>query len=86
MEKYLSSLLESDLLERDDDSFYVVTWRGKEFLQMYDNYVERCRRISEEIGGVRKDRLLLENMCFNNEFDSKRTANTKKVVSDIKAK
>ena len=66
MEKYLNSLLEGDLLERVDDSFYVVTWRGKEFLQMYNDYVERCRRIGEEIGGVRKDRLLLENMCFNN--------------------
>ncbi len=68
MEKYLTSLLESRLLACVDDSFYVITWRGKEFLEMYDEYLERCRRLGEEIGGIRKDRLMLENMCFNNNL------------------
>jgi len=79
VEKYLGHLLNSGLLERDDDSFYKVTCRGKEFLQMYTNYLERCRRIGEEIDGAEKDVLLLENMCFNNEYNCKRMPNRKEV-------
>jgi len=80
LEKYLRSLLESGLVECVDDSFYLITWKGKEFLQSYDDYLERCRRLGEEISGVRKDRLLLENMCFNNELDSKQMAKEKEVL------
>ena len=77
MEKYLNSLLESGLVECEDDSFYLITWKGKEFLEMYEDYLERCRRIGEEIKVARKDSLLLENMCFNNESNSKRMAGRK---------
>jgi predicted transcriptional regulator len=80
LEKYLKSLLESGLVEFVDDSFYLITWRGKEFLQTYDDYLERCRTLGEEIRGVRKDRLLLENMCFNNELGSKQMAKEKEVL------
>lgn len=80
MEKYLKSLLESGLVECDDDSFYVTTGKGKEFLQMYADYLERCRRIGEEIREARKDRLLLEDMCFNNERYSKRIASRKEAL------
>ncbi len=52
-------------MECTDDSFYMITWRGKEFLQMYNEYLERCKKIGEEIGGANKDKLQLENMCFN---------------------
>jgi len=71
MEKYLQGLLESRLLENVDDSFYLITGKGKEFLQMYEDYLGRRRRIGEEIARGRKDRLLLENMCFNTEGNSK---------------
>ena len=77
LEKYLRSLLESGLVECVDDSFYLITWKGKEFLQSYDDYLERCRRLGEEISGVRKDMLLLENICFNNESNSKQMAKEK---------
>ena len=80
LEKYLRSLLESGLVECVDDSFYLITWKGKEFLQSYDDYLERCMRLGEEIRGVHKDRLLLENMCFNNELGSKQMAKEKEVL------
>ena len=80
MEKYLNSLLESGLVERNDDSSYLVTWKGKNFLQMYEDYVERCMRLGEEVRAARKERLVLENMCFNNEADSKQMAKEKEVL------
>jgi len=80
VEKYLKGLLESGLVECDDDSCYLITGKGKEFLQMYADYLERCSRIGEEINGARKDRLLLENMCFSNDCNSKRITSKKEVL------
>lgn len=79
MEKYLRELLESGLLECDDESCYVITWRGKEFLQLYEEYVDECHRLHEEIRGVRKDKLLLENMCFNDSENLKRLLKEREV-------
>jgi len=79
-EKYLKHLLDSGLMECHDDSCYLITKRGKDFLQMYADYLERNRRIDEEIRGAHKDRLLLENMCFNNERNSKLMASRKEVL------
>jgi predicted transcriptional regulator len=78
-EKYLNNLLESGLVECNDDSSYLITWKGKNFLQMYEDYLEECSKIGEQIRGARKDRLLLENMCFNNEANSKQRGKEKEV-------
>jgi len=86
LERYLTSLLESGMVECDGDSFYSITSKGKEFVQMYEDYVERRRRIGEAIQGVRKDRLLLENVCFNNDCSSKRMMSSKEVLCDTEAK
>ena len=72
MEKYLKSLLGNGLVEPVDDSSYLITRKGKIFLQKYEDYIDRCSKIGKEIRGVRNDRVLLENMCFSNEFNSKR--------------
>jgi len=79
-EKYLKSLVERGLVKCDVDSCYFITERGKEFLQMYADYLDRCRRIGEDISGVRKDRLLLENICFNNDFNCKQASNRREVL------
>jgi predicted transcriptional regulator len=80
VEKYLNGLLERGLVERDG-SCYLVTWKGKEFLQMYAGYLERCRRITDEVNGTAKYRLLLESMCINDEGNSKRMAIRKEVLA-----
>ena len=77
LEKYLGSLLEQGLVECDDDSCYLITWKGKEFLQIYRDHLERCKKIGEDIGEARKKRLTLENMCFNDKLDSRRITSKK---------
>lgn len=67
LEKYLKILLENGLLKCVDGSCYLVTKKGKEFLQDYDEYIERCKKIGEEIEGARKEKLALKNLCFNNK-------------------
>jgi len=77
MEKYLNSLIDSGLLNYDEGSFYLITGKGKDFLQMYEDYLERCKKVDAEITGAQKDVLLLENMCLGNEVNSKRMSNRK---------
>jgi len=77
LEKYLKILLENGLLKTVDDSFYLVTLKGKNFMQNYEEYVERCKRIDEEINDVRKEKLSLKNMCFNDEPNSKQNTEEK---------
>ena len=77
LEKYLKILLKNDLLETVDDSFYLVTCKGKNFLQNYEDYLERCSRIGKEIKDVHKEKIALKNLCFNNEPNSKQNAEEK---------
>jgi len=79
IEKYLGSLVNGGLVECCDDSHYLITDRGKDFLQMYDDYLERCKRVDDDVNGVRKDRMHLENMCFNNGCNSKKLLNQREV-------
>ena len=70
VKKYLHDLLEQGLLKHDEDSCYLVTDKGVEFLELYDNYVERCRLIKEQVHQSMKEKKILENMCSNSGCDS----------------
>jgi len=69
VEKYLGFLLRSGLLEHDVDSGYLVTGLGREFLSLYEDYLERSNVLWQEVERNTKDRLRLENMCFNNRCE-----------------
>jgi len=81
LEKYLKFLLEGDLMQCDQDSCYLVTQKGRDFLKTYANYLERRSRVSKEVQGAARDKLLLEEMCFNSKNDSACCA-VKKAVSE----
>ena len=70
VEKYLTVLLGSGLLKHDGDSGYLITERGLEFLQLYEDYLERSTRLRDEVERNMKDRLRLENMCFNTKSET----------------
>ena len=65
LEKYLNILIKNELLEPVDNSCYLITSKGKNFLQNYDEYTERCKRIGKEIKDIKKEKMALKNMCFN---------------------
>jgi predicted transcriptional regulator len=67
VERYLQSLLESGLVESFDGAFYLITPKGKEFLQIHAEYLTRVRRLGEEAAETEKSRLQLEGMCVNNK-------------------
>ena len=64
LEKYLGLLLKNNLLEIVDGSFYLVTWKGNDFLQKYEDYLEQCNRIDKQITDVREEKAALKNMCL----------------------
>jgi predicted transcriptional regulator len=67
VERYLQSLLENGLVESFDGAFYLITPKGKEFLQTHTEYLTRTRRLGEQVVETEKSRLHLESMCMNNK-------------------
>jgi len=66
VERYLQRLLENGLIEFVDDAYYLVTPKGKEFLQMHSEYLSRMKQLGEEASETEKNRLRLESMCADN--------------------
>jgi predicted transcriptional regulator len=69
VEKYLKTLLDEELLQHDNGSYYLITEKGKEFLRVYGDYADRCKRLVEVVDGTVKHRLILEGMCFSLDSD-----------------
>lgn len=63
VERYLKRLLENELIDFFDDSFYLITPKGKEFLQLHTDYLLRMKQLGEEAIETEKNRLRLESMC-----------------------
>jgi len=78
LEKYLSLLQASGLLEYDGGSGYLVTERGIKFLQLYDGCLEESMRLKGEVEKNLEDMLRLEKMCFSIKFAAKQARNGKK--------
>ncbi|MGA2683278.1 MAG: winged helix-turn-helix domain-containing protein [Candidatus Bathyarchaeia archaeon] len=70
VERYLHSLLEVGLVESFDGAFYLITPKGKEFLQTHTEYLTRAQRLGEQVVETEKSRLLLEGMCTNDKKHS----------------
>jgi predicted transcriptional regulator len=66
-EKYLAVLLGSGLLAHDGDYSYLITERGKEFLQLYNNYLAESANLMGEVERNLGFRLRLETMCFSDK-------------------
>jgi predicted transcriptional regulator len=63
LEKYLRALLANNLLSFDEDYGYLTTSSGKEFLDLYTNYLEHSTRLKGEVEKNTKTRHNLEKMC-----------------------
>ena len=69
VKKYLHDLLERELLNHDGTSFYLITKKGRQFLELYDEHAERCKRLEEQVNQLNKERALLDQMCSKNKSD-----------------
>lgn len=65
--KYLEELSRSCLIRFEaDESNYVLTPKGLDFLDQYRNYLKRNKQVEKQISDVNGKREALEEMCSGN--------------------
>ncbi len=84
LNKYLNMLIEANLIEPEDDSNYVITLKGAEFLEIFKQYKQRYGRVSKQISLLRKYRSVLERMCSNfNIYKDDNLNDTEKLKENV---
>jgi len=63
--RYLSEVLDSGLICLENEERYVLTNKGKEFLNRHKEYSKRCRSLEEYLNDINSEKTALEEMCFN---------------------
>jgi len=65
LSRYLTHVIEADLVKIEDSNCYILTRRGQEFLSKYEEYSKRYRKIEELLNDIMNERSALENVCFS---------------------
>ena len=71
--RYLRDVVDSGLISFDKGDYYVLTDKGKEFLDRHEKYSKRCKSLEGHREYVDSDKLALERMSsstsVNSDFD-----------------
>jgi predicted transcriptional regulator len=63
LNRYLEEVLDSRLVRKDDgNGLYVVTGKGRRFLQRLKRYLEESKTLHEHVENAREEKVRLENM------------------------
>jgi predicted transcriptional regulator len=62
LKRYLTEVLEAGLVRCDDEDCYMLTRRGRSFLDRFGEYSKRCERIEEELNNVNDEKTVLEEL------------------------
>ena len=63
--QYLVEVTEAGLISFEKEDRYVLTVKGKAFLNKHEEYSKRCRSLEEHLNHVNNEKTVLEKMCFN---------------------
>ena len=67
LNKYLAEVIESCLINFEHgEGCYVLTSKGKEFLEKYKDYLRRNKRVEERLNDLHDKRNVLEELCSSN--------------------
>ena len=61
--RYLSEVVDAGLISFENNDGYVLTDKGKEFLNRHEEYSKRCRSLEMHLNHVNNDKTVLERMC-----------------------
>jgi len=64
--RYLQEVQGAGLVSFENEECYVLTAKGKEFLNKHEEYSKRCRSLEERLNHVNHEKIVLEKMCSNN--------------------
>jgi len=62
--RYLSDVLEAGLVSFENEECYVLTAKGKQFLNRHEEYSKRCKSLEEHLNHVNVEKVALEKMFF----------------------
>ncbi len=65
LNRYLNDLLETGLVRSRNSNSYVLTVKGKLFLEKYREYHKRHKKVEEQSRIIESEKVILENMAFN---------------------
>lgn len=63
--RYLDEVVDAGLVRFEDDDCYVLTGKGKEYLDRHEEYSKRCENLEDYVNQVNSKRTALQKMCFN---------------------
>jgi len=63
--RYLGEVLDAGLVSFENGDCYVLTAKGKEFLNRHEEYSKRCKSLEEHLNHVNNEKTVLERMSFN---------------------
>lgn len=61
--KYLDEVVTAGLVTCENGDCYVLTVKGKDFLDIHEEYSKRCRSLEEHLNHVNNQKNVLEKMC-----------------------
>jgi len=68
--RYLDEVVEAGLVTSESEEYYVLTPKGKEFLNRHGEYLKRCKSLEQHLNYINNEKTALEKMCFNNKPNS----------------
>jgi len=60
--RYLADVVKADLVSFENES-YVLTGKGRRFLDRFDVYSQHCEHLNDHLNTVSSERTELERMC-----------------------
>jgi len=69
--RYLGEVLDAGLVSFESGDCYVLTAKGKEFLNRHEEYSKRRKSLEEHLNHVNNEKTVLERMCYSaNKVDN----------------
>lgn len=61
--KYLDDVIVTGLVSCENGDWYVLTPKGKNFLNRHEEYSKHCQSVEERLNHINNERSVLEKMC-----------------------
>ena len=63
--RYLREVLNAGLVKFENGNSYVLTAKGKEFLNRHVEYFKICKSLDKNLTHINNEKIILEKMCAN---------------------
>jgi predicted transcriptional regulator len=69
LQRYMAEIIKASLISFESEKqHYVLTPKGREFLNFYKEYSKTSKQIEKRLSDVRNTKKLLEEMCIGKEY------------------